>query len=125
MNVRVQGQRTPPGVQRKDEPWLGPQVSFVLEQFHQGIAYRSKQQLSQGGGIETPQRVKFMRNGEDKVAVSTLYQAPLLGQQPAFDLNLIALGTVAVFTRVVPHSVEVTIFTDSDMAAKLGGATVN
>ena len=90
--VRVQGRakERPQVCSERMNPGSAPGV-FVLEQFHQGIAYRSKQQLSHRRGIEAPQRVKVMRDGKDKMTVDAIDQALLLSPQSAFDLNLITL----------------------------------
>jgi hypothetical protein len=58
-----------------------------------------------------------MRQREDQVMMRASEQPRLLKFQPALNLDLITLGTTAVFTGVLPHPLHMPLRTGLNMTA--------
>ena len=122
MDVRVQIQAASPGVQRQEYAGLCAQVARIGEQLEQRVACGGEQCTHHRIGVEHPQDVEFVRNGEHHVPVRALDQTRTGAFEPTFFGQTVALGTGAVATRVVPHALEVSVGAALHVAAQLGGA---
>jgi hypothetical protein len=83
MDVRVQVQAASPGVQREHDARLRAQVARIGEQFEQRVARGGEQCTHHRIGIEPPQNVEFVRNGEHHVPVCALDQTRAGALEPA------------------------------------------
>jgi hypothetical protein len=104
VHVRMQHQRLTPGVQGRDHPRLGTEILGVRQQGEQRLPHGLQQQCAHHGHVGQPQRIELMGQGEDHVVVITGEQPRLLEGQPALGLEVGALRTRPMPTRVVPDT---------------------
>jgi len=58
------------------------EIARIAEQFHERVAHRTEQQLGHQRPIPAPQRIQFVRDGEDQVMVYALEQPCALALKP-------------------------------------------
>lgn len=101
-NIHLKGERRPPpGVLGEDHPRLGPQVTFIGQQFFQALRGVSKELRTEPGAVVLPQRVQLMGQREDDVIMprQKLFFDPL---QPAMIQRPVTLRTTAVAAGMIP-----------------------
>jgi hypothetical protein len=107
-----------PGVERGNDARLRAKVLGGRQAGAQGVVDGLKQQRRHHRDVGQPQWVEGMREREDHVIMVTSEQPPLLAGEPALGLEIGALGTRPVATRVVPEARHVALGTGLHMAAK-------
>jgi hypothetical protein len=125
MEMGMEHQGLTPGVQGGEDARLRPEILGVGQQGAQGIADRLKQQRRHHRDIGQPQRIQLMREGKDHMVMVTRQQPRLLEGQPTFGLEIRALGTRPVPTRVVPDTGDVAVRTRLDMATQRRGPALH
>ena len=98
----VQTEIAPPCMQIKNEAGVSSEVFFIAEKFLECLADSLEKQVGHQAAVHQPEFVQLVRDCKDQVPMSGIKQFPFLGVEPAFDLNFVALGAVAVSTGVVP-----------------------
>jgi len=93
-------------------------MSRVLKKIKQRLFHALEKQIAKPADIGEIDVVELMRNGEDDMVMITAEQPVLLLDQPAFDLDIGASGTYAVFTGIVPVPGKVAVGAALDMTAE-------
>src|SRR5262245_20533351 len=83
-----QHQGLTPGMQRREDAWLRPEILGVCQQGAQSVADRLKQQSRHDRDVGQPQRVELMGQGEDDMVMITGQEPRLLHSQPALGLEI-------------------------------------
>jgi hypothetical protein len=119
----MQIERARPGVQRELYSGLCAQVARVGEQFEQRVACGGEQGVDHRRGVQAPQRVQLMWDGEYHVPVRAVDQSGTSALQPALFSQTVALRAGAVAAGVVPRAFHVPIGAALHVTAQCGGAT--
>jgi hypothetical protein len=122
VQVRVQRERAPPGVQRGEEGGRGAEILRIPEQLEEHFAHRRKKQLRHRCPIPAPQRVELVRDRENQMMVRAAKQPRAASLQPALHLQRLALRTDALVTGIVERALDVPLGTAAHVSAELGGA---
>ena len=69
MQMRMDGQRLAPGMQRHQQAWQRTQILLITQQFHQRITGRPEQQIREVFLVITPQNVQLLGEREDHVVM--------------------------------------------------------
>ena len=101
MNMGMKEQILPPRVKNAEKTNLGPEVFGVTRHLAKGFRHRPKQQVVEFGAIFEHERVKFMRQCENDMEVSSLKQFLLPRVDPSLTRLRLAFVAVTIATAVV------------------------
>ena len=89
----MQQQRLTPGVQRRNDAGLGPEILRVGQQGAQGIPCGLEEQGAHHWHVRQPERIEVMGQREDHMIMVTGQEPGLLEGEPALGLEIRALRT--------------------------------
>jgi hypothetical protein len=101
VNVGMQQQVLPPGVQNADHADLGSQVFAISRDLHQSLCAGSEQQVVEQTRVVQGQHVEFMGHREHHMEVAGGQEFSLAGRQPTLACLGLTLGAVPISARVV------------------------
>lgn len=101
MHVRMEAQRSPPGVQRAEQTDLGSEVLVIAQQLLQGLRRGLEQVIAAPFAVVLPQCIEHMRKGEDDMIMVAGKQARLRALQPVMGQGAMAARTTAMTTGVI------------------------
>jgi hypothetical protein len=122
MEMGMEAQGPPPGVQRRQDSRAGSQVLRILEQLEQRVAHRAEQVIDHPLAVRVPQRLELVREREHDMVVVAGEQLLTPGVEPAIDPGPRALRTRSMSTRVVVNLDLVAFRAAPHVAAHRGGA---
>ena len=101
VEMRMQSQVLPPGVQDAEEADLGSEVLGVGGNLKHGLSGGAEEQIIEQPWIALTERVQLVGQGKDDVEVRYAEQVLFAACEPALTRLGLALGTVAVATGVI------------------------
>jgi hypothetical protein len=101
MDMRMFAQRASPGVQCTEQTYLGPEVFFIGQQLLQRFSGRFEQMIAAPFAVVLPQRIEFMRQGEDDMIMIAGEQARFGSLQPIIGHGPVTTRATAVTTGVM------------------------
>ncbi len=96
MNVGMQQQVLPPGVQNADHADLCSQVLGIGRDLPQGLRTGSEQQVVEQTRVVQGQHIEFMRHSEHHMEVAGGQEFSFAGRQPTLACLGLALGAVPI-----------------------------
>jgi hypothetical protein len=122
VQVRMQRQRTAPGVQADQHPGPRPEMALLCEQLQERVTGGAEEGGGETAAVPTPQGMQQRRQGEDDVEVCGRQQParPLLQPRGRFAPPTLRAGAVAA--RVGPYGDDVSGATHHRMRAQRPGA---
>src|SRR2546428_4278177 len=108
-------QPPPPPNSPADEPW-------VTRQFLERLGRGPKQNVIDRLLVRARHRPQLGRQREGDHKMNDRQQQTLLSLEPSVGLVILALGAVAILTRVIAVAILLTLITVIDLSAQLLGA---
>src|SRR3954447_26159795 len=116
--------RRAPAVEHGGGANAGAEVLGVGGDGEQRLGRGAEQEVVDNRLVLVGDRSDLGRQGEDQVEIADRQQIGLAGGEPVPRRRALALGTMAVATRVVGNSLVAAVFAALDMAAEDGRAAV-
>ena len=101
VNVGMQEQVLPPGMQNADDTNLSSQVFRIGCDFQQGLCAGGEQQIVKQTRVFQGQHIEFVGHGEHDMEIAGSQEFELACRQPALAGLGLTLGAVPISARVV------------------------
>jgi len=101
VEMRMQLQVLPPGMQNAEKADLGSEVLGVCRNFEHGLGAGAEEQIVEQPWVALAERVQLVWQSKDNVKVGYAEQVLLAPCEPALTRLGLALGTVPVTTGVI------------------------
>ena len=122
VNVRMVGHCRAPAVQHGGGAHVRAEMLGIGGDCEQGFGGRAKQHVVHHRLVLVGDRGDLGRQSEDQVEVADRQQIGFAGGEPVLCRRALALGAMAVATRIISDSVVAAVLAALDMAAENGRA---